>query len=296
MYYPSSQITPNLTTNGGEFTISSTQEEYSGFYFKTSSGQFYTGKTPQSPPNLKLSRIISRGATTLGQTSINPNFSTNNLNLPSPFKVNNNIKINSEVTQTEVNYNYPNITNAPISSIPSPTEEDYNVGEFQRYFLKKRNEMLYIEVNKTTYNNYINRVPEVQWVLYLPIQLPWDLIGSIGEVYTTNKNIVGLKETNLGIKGFMLYFKDNFTRYYKSSKDENLYTSGGEFINKKTRVKYIGFYYISQDGKIMAGKQGPTPSMDVLIPIDQEVGTSRRPNVNYNINALKKRQDKFGNR
>ena len=54
MYFPLSQITPNLYTNGNEFIIQSTQQPYIGYYFKTSKGQFYTGRTPSDSPNLLL--------------------------------------------------------------------------------------------------------------------------------------------------------------------------------------------------------------------------------------------------
>ena len=47
MYYPKSQITTNLSTNGKEFQIVGKSEYYIGSYFKTSDGKFYTGKTPQ---------------------------------------------------------------------------------------------------------------------------------------------------------------------------------------------------------------------------------------------------------
>ena len=46
MYYPQSQIKTNLYTNGQEFSIESTKENYIGYYWKTSDGKYFTGKTP----------------------------------------------------------------------------------------------------------------------------------------------------------------------------------------------------------------------------------------------------------
>jgi len=54
MYYPSSQITPNLYTNGGEYILASNQQPYSGYYWKTSQDRFFTGKNPQDAPIQKL--------------------------------------------------------------------------------------------------------------------------------------------------------------------------------------------------------------------------------------------------
>ena len=44
MYFPQSQVTPNLYTNGGEFQIIATGEAYKGYYFAVSTGQKFTGR------------------------------------------------------------------------------------------------------------------------------------------------------------------------------------------------------------------------------------------------------------
>ena len=54
MYYPQSKIITNLYTNGGEYILSTTKESYIGYYFEISSGQKYTGKTPQDGINILL--------------------------------------------------------------------------------------------------------------------------------------------------------------------------------------------------------------------------------------------------
>ena len=47
MYYPKSQIKPNLYTSGNEYALESTpNNSYKGHYYKTSIGKSYTGKTP----------------------------------------------------------------------------------------------------------------------------------------------------------------------------------------------------------------------------------------------------------
>jgi len=54
MYFPKSQIKTNLYTNGGKYILSTTQEDYKGYYYETSNGTRYTGKTPQDGPNILL--------------------------------------------------------------------------------------------------------------------------------------------------------------------------------------------------------------------------------------------------
>ena len=43
MYYPKSEITPNLYTNGTEFVNNVTGGYYKGYYYATSDGKYYTG-------------------------------------------------------------------------------------------------------------------------------------------------------------------------------------------------------------------------------------------------------------
>jgi hypothetical protein len=54
MYYPKSQITPNLYTNGEEFIYADTKEAYNGYYFKVSTGKYFTGRNQDDKPNLEL--------------------------------------------------------------------------------------------------------------------------------------------------------------------------------------------------------------------------------------------------
>ena len=53
-YYPKSQITTNLYTNGGEFTRIDNNEIYRGYYWKNSSNKYYSGKTPNDTPSIEL--------------------------------------------------------------------------------------------------------------------------------------------------------------------------------------------------------------------------------------------------
>ena len=57
MYYPKSQIKPNLYTNGGEFAYANTNQEYIGYYFKTSTGKYFTGRNQDDRPNDELLSI-----------------------------------------------------------------------------------------------------------------------------------------------------------------------------------------------------------------------------------------------
>jgi hypothetical protein len=194
MYFPESQITPNQYTNGGEFQIKSTGQNYAGYYFITSTGQRYTGQNQNDNPVLELTPLISDLINT-------------NPNLP-------------EVTTLE-DTTYNNIITAPTSIIYKPTynpnvptQQDYQVGEYRRYFCKKTNEIIYLEINQSTFDKLVNQSPDILWQYYLPFFLPWNLTGNKEQVATVNRNIVLLTMKNFSLPQFDAYLKFDFTKYY----------------------------------------------------------------------------------
>jgi len=98
-----------------------------------------------------------------------------------------------------------------------PTEQDYQVGEFIRYFNIKRNQAIFTEISKNTYTKFKQQDPQVSWRLYRVFSLSWQLIGDINQVAQTNKNITELTESREKVLGLSLYLKENWTQYYKNS-------------------------------------------------------------------------------
>ena len=56
MYYPESQITTGLSSNGN-LIFKSTNEPYFGKYYAISTGQFFSGANPNVGGNLELIEI-----------------------------------------------------------------------------------------------------------------------------------------------------------------------------------------------------------------------------------------------
>ncbi len=116
MYYPLSQINPNLYTNGDEFVYldpSKNNQPYTGNYFATSNGKFFTGKTPQDVPNNELVRTIKNpdSVSIIDTTGDYPfNFEPSSIGYP-------NLKSLSQISNT-----------SPKISIPFPTQGDYATG------------------------------------------------------------------------------------------------------------------------------------------------------------------------
>lgn len=225
MYYPKSQIKSNLYTNGGEYILSTTQQEYIGYYFETSTGQKYTGKSPNDLPNILLNNFR---ATVNSQ----PNNFDNNINGVSIDLLNSPLDIPT-VSPDEDAIKYNSISNISISDYPQfnkyksrlipkyspvlPTPQDQQKGFFVRYFCKKNNELKYIEIDKTSYTLLYEQSSTIAWDLYTPISLKWQLIGNKNQVYNFNKAITVSIEKKYLWYGFSQYFQDKFLKYYLES-------------------------------------------------------------------------------
>ena len=196
MYYPLSQVTPNLYANGGEFQIKSTGTPYTGYYFKTSTGQYFTGRNQNDNPVIEIIPYNASFTTDNTQTIL-PEVTT----LRSPIY--NSIKPISTTQIFNPVYN-PNI----------PTQQDYQIGEYRRYFCKKTNEIIYLEIDQNTFDKLANQTPTILWQYYLPFFLPWNLTGTEEQVATVNRNIVLLTMKNLSLPQFDAYLKFDFTKYY----------------------------------------------------------------------------------
>ena len=202
MYYPLSQIKVNLYTNGGEYVYLSTKENYIGYYWQTSKQEFFTGKTPQDVPNEKLILLFEYSSDVISKGS----------NIP--------LSINQEDVR---NSNYIDINKINVNQItlvPSftpniPTQQDYVNGEYRRYFCKKSNEIIYLEISKDTYDKLVDQDSKILWQLYQPFNLPWQLTGNKEQVFITNKNIVKLTLVRKKLPMLAEYLKMDFTKYYK---------------------------------------------------------------------------------
>ena len=282
MYFPLSQITTNLTTQGGEFQIQATGEDYVGSYFKTSKNQFYTGKVPNDGVNLLL--IEATTSNEANQQDVEQgligsyNDEADLVLLPNQY-----IRANPKSSSV--------VKNAPKTSLTRPTAKQYENTKYKRYFIKRTTNFIYKEVDLKTYRLYINQDPTVQFSLYNAISIDWYIAGNLLDVYRKNLKIVGLAEEQNKWFGFVQYFKDRFARFYKKLPNATYYTKGGELKIKGTNIEYIGFYHVHPSrGVLMEGQVHVNTPHNVLVLIEEgdiltkvqkaseEVGTSRRTN------------------
>ncbi len=208
MYYPKSQILPNLYTNGEEYIYSSNSKEYIGPYFATADGKFFTGVNPNDKPNHRLTPLSNT------PESKDPTYQSEDI--PEDYYVIDDYYYYAKGVNI---FNMGTPPPLPKNSFPTPSQKDYEIGEIQRYFIKKYNEVLYIEIDKEDYPKYAKRTQQVNSSLYLPFTLPWIITGNRKEAFKINKASVNRIERNNSIQGFKSYFKGRFDQLFKYSKN-----------------------------------------------------------------------------
>jgi hypothetical protein len=209
-YYPLSQIKTNLYTNGGELVILNTStrkyDNYVGYYWLNSKGEYFTGKTPQDLPNNILIKIPDVEIQYEKNLTISAVQLQNTTVLDGNPVLRNYLKVYSDTND---------ITFPPYFNPQLPTQQDYQNAEFRRYFCKKTNEIIYLEIDQTQYDDLINKNPQILWELYEPFNITWQLTGDKQQVAQVNKNMVELASKNQKLPYLNLYLKEDYTKYYQ---------------------------------------------------------------------------------
>ena len=215
MYYPKSQIVTNLYTNGQEYSILSTNENYIGNYWKTSDGKFFTGKTPEDKNIQELYEI---------KNQLEPVSLSNPTSTVAIFSKNADPILNVELYDGKTVLDYTKLKNIdinnppsfllPVSFNPQPTQDDYALGEFTRYFCKKTNELRYIEINKDTYEKLIGQDPTYLWQLYTPFKYQWIISGNKETVYKTNEQVTKYMTNKFKFPAFNKFLKENYLKFW----------------------------------------------------------------------------------
>ena len=189
MYYPKSHITPNLYSEGN-LSIKGSKKPYYGYYFSTIDGKAFTGRFIGDGTNTELTLYNTNSAESIIDEAFeDKRFNTTDTSIYSSLK-----KITPEKP----------LPSSPNPYYPSPTRQQYQAGEFRRYFAKKSNEEIYYETSALFENEY-----------YIGFSIPWKLTGDLQNVYLVNKRVVELKEKNLSIRGLGGFLKYNYIKFYK---------------------------------------------------------------------------------
>jgi hypothetical protein len=204
IYYPPNQIKPNLFANSDEFVFASDTLPFSGSYHQLSNGRYYTGAL-HSNDSQEIVPIIS-----LTQATAIP--TTNKTNATLVIVDDTSIENN---TYTRLTNQSQLVKEAPTNLQNPPTQQDYQTGEFTRYFAKTINQDTYIEFTKDLYDRLISKDPSIYYEQYVAFKLPWRLIGNKEQVFRINRNITVLTSQQFNLSKFGRYLKDDYLKYYK---------------------------------------------------------------------------------
>ena len=216
MYIPKNRILTNQYTDDNKLMVKSTQEYYRGFYYKQFDGKYFTGKTPNDLPNNELVPIEDTATTFLPDAIQNSiaygDYPTifDDLNTPGYDQG----MVVDYARLQGINLDEAARTLIPNQAYPEPTIDDYELGQFTRYFCVKVNQPIYLELNKETYEKIRDKDVAYLWQPYTPFKIQWTIVGDREEVKQTNRNIVLLQERDNKRIGLSSFLKNNYTKFY----------------------------------------------------------------------------------
>lgn len=137
---------------------------------------------------------------------------------------------------------------------PFPTDKEYEIGYFKRYFAKRINGEIFIEINSETYNDILKKKPKYDHYLYEIGSLTWHLKGNV-----FLKNSVSIKKTQKLFKAINFHFPilDEY-KLEENLLQTHLYTEGGELYLANGK-DYIGEYHIHESGPMVGPIHTDTP-------------------------------------
>ena len=211
-YYPLSKIKVNLITGGNHLFLNG--KSYSGKYYETYDGKYFTGANPIVGDNKQLYKISDLVRSIGDLDPYQP--PVDDLGGPTEQTLINAYSISKRVT------------NSPISYFPKPTDADYRKGFITRYFIKKINDNGYItEISPSEYANFKDGTVNYDVSFYLTGQLVWKIIGPPNSVRLSQYNIVlgvidanksQVEKLNTTFLGIYDYIGENYTQFARLTK------------------------------------------------------------------------------
>ena len=239
MYIPKNKIKTNQYTRGGEYrTLNGNDESYVGYYWTMYNGKIFTGINQYVIPQEELIPYQKRGLSVSSGTDTDFRqkyaYNWNIETVSGQYQDMSNIETYNRIKEIDVGVT----TSLPQEYYPSPTDEEYILGKFNRYFCMKSNENIFIELNKNEFDSLNNNDPNYDWKMYFTFVL----------------NQVALLEERLGRKGIDKYLMGNYIQFYARNSEEILYSNGEDGLILPDGTAYIGYYHAMLDGTLMTGK------------------------------------------
>ena len=190
IYYTKAQITEGLVTEGNEWMFTD-NTEYIGQYHTYTTGEvfseatFVDGKSRILIPYVNVQSINQ-------QNEIGIDFAKN-------FEYNGikTLDIKKSIT--------------PNPSIVEPTDKDIKRGWMERYFAKKVNDDIILELTKEDFDN-VGTENGLDKILWEKFKLRWIITGPIDEILQTNQQTIQIKSQDYPLLSNLI---TDFTEFYQ---------------------------------------------------------------------------------
>ena len=202
MYYPKSKIIPNQYANIGKLVYKGSNDPFEGYYYILADGKVFSGKNPNDgiPRELVFTSNLS-----------DQDLSQPDTYAPSPTSIFSLFdysvsKLPYDTLRLSKTQQYP-----PVGLIePYYQEPVPGYPSFTRYFVKRVNNPIFVEIGKNQYDNFKSKNIQYNWPSYITFEIPWTTIGSRGtNVQTTNRDMVLLTEQRLKLYGLSQYITNH---------------------------------------------------------------------------------------
>tara|TARA_B100000287_G_scaffold99275_1_gene91355 strand:- start:1775 stop:3187 length:1413 start_codon:yes stop_codon:yes gene_type:complete len=269
VYIPKNRLITNLKTEKDTWVYKDEPDVfYNGSYWKLYTGQAYTGTGPNDKPSTQREIIEMPGPVSEVPPSMIPNSNVIPLNLGDPDPVGQNDipvgVIRDYLHLTDQSTVDEQKRNVPYTYYPQPTEKDYRLGIFERYFIVKINEDVWKEIDKSTYEKI--RSGDENWTseLWRPISFMWTLSGDRNKVNRINKQMTELYEKKAGYhrgkliqkprKGLKRYLLNRFTKYRIGDSPEDV--NSAFYVKSINKLTFEQLYKVQERAEyILSGKE-----------------------------------------
>lgn len=198
MYVPKTKIIPNQYTAGDELIYRKDGGMYQGYYHILANGTVYSGKTPNDGLPVEL-LFISQNNKRLKQAEPAFLISPTSMFKLYDFGV-------SKLAYDKVRL--PQTRQYPFATLLEPIYTVPTVGypSFIRYFVKRTNNVVFIEIDQAQHSKITGQDNKYNWPAYTPFQITWTTGGySRDRIKEINRNMVLLTEQRLKLTGFSNY-------------------------------------------------------------------------------------------
>lgn len=171
MYLPKFKITAPLFTFGSEFIIAETGRDYTGTYFKTSKGDYYTGSSYSKKTSLRLIQVVANENSTF--------------------------VVPRETYDFAAKVTAGNLRLKTTQAVPAHTYiPDYAFKIDRRFFAKSKTNNSIIEIDTNTYKELYGKTPTYHYPSYDVLLLNWDLSSPVEDSKNGSYIIEGSKSKN----------------------------------------------------------------------------------------------------